>query len=98
WIGSGEAAAEAVWLELHGEVGATEFLGSEREAAEGVVLAIMRGNERGAEAALGDDTAMVVTQTPFYGESGGQAGDTGVIFSASGTELAVRHTIKKPGD
>ena len=98
WIGSGEAATEAVWLGLREEVGATEFLGYETETAEGVVLAIMRGNERVTEAALGDDVAVIVNQTPFYGESGGQAGDTGVIFSASGTELAVRDTIKKAGD
>src|SRR5438552_5136487 len=98
WIGSGEAATEAVWLELREEVGATEFLGYETETAEGVVQAIMRGNERVAKAALGDEVALIVNQTPFYGESGGQAGDTGVIFSASGTELAVRDTIKKAGD
>jgi alanyl-tRNA synthetase len=98
WIGSGEAATEAVWLGLREEVGATEFLGYETQTAEGVVLAIVRGNERVAEAALGDDIAIVVNQTPFYGESGGQAGDTGVIFSASGAELAVRDTIKKAGD
>ncbi len=98
WVGSGEAATEAVWLGLREEVGATEFLGYETETAEGVVLAIMRGNERVTEAALGDDVAVIVNQTPFYGESGGQAGDTGVIFSASGTELAVRDTIKKAGD
>src|SRR5467141_4016591 len=98
WIGSGEAATEAVWLGLREEVGATEFLGYETETAEGVVLAIMRGNERLAEAALGDEIAVIVNQTPFYGESGGQAGDTGGIFSASGTELAVRDTIKKAGD
>ncbi len=98
WVGSGEAATEAVWLELRDEVGATEFLGYETETAEGVVLAIMRGNERVAEATLGDDVAVIVNQTPFYGESGGQVGDTGVIFSASGTELAVRDTIKKAGD
>src|SRR6266478_5440089 len=98
WVGSGEAATEAVWLGLREEVGATEFLGYETETAKGVVLAIMRGNERVTEAALGDDVAVIVNQTPFYGESGGQAGDTGVIFSASGTELAVRDTIKKAGD
>jgi alanyl-tRNA synthetase len=98
WIGSGEAATEAVWLGLREEFGATEFLGYETETAEGVVLAIMRGDERVAKAALGDEVALVVNQTPFYGESGGQVGDTGVIFSASGTELAVRDTIRKAGD
>ncbi len=98
WIGSGEAATEAVWFVLREEIGATEFLGYETENAEGVVLAIMRNGERIAEAASGDDVAVVVNQTPFYANSGGQEGDTGVIFSASGVELAVRDTIKKAGD
>jgi len=98
WIGSGEAATEAVWFALREEVGATEFLGYETENAEGVVLAIMRNGERIAEAASGDDVAVVVNQTPFYANSGGQEGDTGAIFSASGVELAVRDTIKKAGD
>ena len=98
WIGSGEAATEAVWFVLREEIGATEFLGYETENAEGVVLAIMGNGERIAEAASGDDVAVVVNQTPFYANSGGQEGDTGVIFSASGVELAVRDTIKKAGD
>src|SRR6202011_3173121 len=89
---------ETIWLGLREEVVENEFLGYETETAEGVVLAIIQGNERVAEAALGDEIAVIVNQTPFYGESGGQAGDTGVIFSASGTELAVRDTIKKAGD
>jgi alanyl-tRNA synthetase len=98
WVGSGEAATEAVWFGLRDEVGATEFLGYETETAEGVVLAIMRGGERVAEAAAGDEIALIVNQTPFYAESGGQVGDTGVIFSASGAEIAVRDTVKKAGD
>jgi alanyl-tRNA synthetase len=98
WIGSGEAATETVWFTLREELGATEFLGYETESAEGVVLAIMRNGARVAEAALGDDVALIINQTPFYAESGGQVGDSGVIFSAGGTELAVRDTIKKAGD
>jgi alanyl-tRNA synthetase len=98
WVGSGEAATEAVWFALREEVGPTEFLGYETETAEGIVLAIMRGAERVAEAAAGDEVALIVNQTPFYAESGGQVGDTGAIFSASGAELAVRDTVKKAGD
>jgi alanyl-tRNA synthetase len=98
WIGSGEAATETVWFTLREELGATEFLGYETESAEGVVLAIMRNGARVAEAALGDDVALIINQTPFYAESGGQVGDSGIIFSAGGTELAVRDTIKKAGD
>jgi alanyl-tRNA synthetase len=98
WIGSGEAATEAVWFALRDEVGATEFLGYETESAEGVVLAMLRNGERVSEAATGEEIALIVNQTPFYAESGGQAGDTGAIFSASGAELAVRDTVKKAGD
>jgi alanyl-tRNA synthetase len=98
WVGSGETATEAVWFALREQVGATEFLGYETESAEGVVLAIMRSGVRVAEASLGDDVAVIVNQTPFYAESGGQVGDTGIAFSAGGVELAVRDTVKKAGD
>src|SRR5713226_8547992 len=98
WVGSGEAATEAVWFALREEIGATEFLGYETESAEGVVLAMMRNGDSVTEAAIGDEIAVIVNQTPFYAESGGQVGDTGAIFSASGAELAVRDTVKKAGD
>ncbi len=98
WIGSGEAATEAVWYGLREALGATEFLGYETENAEGVVLALLRNGERVAEAAAGEEFAVIVNQTPFYAESGGQMGDTGVIFSAQGAEMAVTDTVKKAGD
>jgi alanyl-tRNA synthetase len=98
WVGSGEAATEAVWLGLRDELGATEFLGYETESAEGVVAAILRHGTRVAAATAGEEVAVVVNQTPFYAESGGQMGDAGIIFSASGAEFAVRDTVKKAGD
>ena len=98
WVGSGEAATEAVWFALREEVGATEFLGYETETAEGVVLAITRSGERVSEATIGDEVGVIVNQTPFYAELGGQTGDTGVMFSAGGAELAVRDTVKKAGE
>ncbi|MBV8889256.1 MAG: alanine--tRNA ligase [Alphaproteobacteria bacterium] len=98
WVGSGEAATETVWYELRDEVGATEFLGYDTETAEGVILAIMRGGERVAEAAAGDAVGIIVNQTPFYAESGGQVGDTGAIFSPTGGEIAIRDTVKKAGE
>ncbi len=98
WVGSGEAATEAVWFALREEVGATEFLGYQTETAEGVVLAILRDGARAAEAAAGDEVAVVVNQTPFYAESGGQVGDTGAMFTSGGAELAVGDTVKKAGD
>ncbi len=103
WVGSGEAATEATWYALRDEVGASEFFGYETELAEGVVLAILRGpasetQQRVAEAGAGDEVGIVVNQTPFYAESGGQLGDTGAIFSAAGGELAVRDTVKRAGE
>jgi alanyl-tRNA synthetase len=98
WVGSGEAATEAVWFALREEIGATEFLGYETGTAEGVVLAILRNGERVAEAAAGDEVGVVLNQTPFYAESGGQVGDSGVMFSGAGAELVVRDTVKKAGD
>jgi alanyl-tRNA synthetase len=98
WVGSGETTTEAVWFALREEIGATEFLGYETEIAEGIVVAILRNGERVTEAAIGDEVGVVVNQTPFYAEAGGQVGDTGAIFSASGAELAVSDTVRKAGD
>ncbi len=98
WVGSGEAATGAVWFALREEVGPTEFLGYETESVEGVVLGILRGGERVETANAGDEVAIVVNQTPFYGESGGQQGDTGVMFSAAGGEFMVRDTLREAGD
>ena len=98
WVGSGEAATEAVWLGLRQDLGATEFLGYETENAAGVVRAILRDGVRVGEAVPGDELAVIVNQTPFYAESGGQMGDAGVMFSASGAELAVHDTVKKAGE
>jgi alanyl-tRNA synthetase len=98
WVGSGEAATGAAWFALREEIGPTEFLGYDTESAEGVILAILKGGERVAEARAGDEVAIVVNQTPFYGESGGQLGDTGAMFSAGGGEFAVRDTVKEAGD
>jgi len=98
WVGSGEAATDAVWFALHEEVGPTEFLGYETETAEGVILALLNGEERILEARSGDTVGVIVNQTPFYGESGGQVGDTGAIFSARGGEFAVADTLRKAGD
>ena len=97
WAGSGEAATETLWYELKDELGATEFFGYDTEVAEGKVTAIVKGGARVEQADLGDEVMVVVNQTPFYGESGGQVGDAGVIFSAEGTEVAVSDTQKKLG-
>jgi alanyl-tRNA synthetase len=94
WSGSGDKATEAVWFELKEKHGASEFLGYDTETAEGVVQAIVRDGKTIDGATAGDSVQIVVNQTPFYGESGGQMGDTGVIVSDH-ARLAVTDTQKK---
>jgi alanyl-tRNA synthetase len=97
WAGSGDAAAETVWFALREKAGATEFLGYETERAEGVVAALVRDGKEVAALKAGESGAVVLNQTPFYGESGGQVGDTG-LMSADGVRFRVTDTQKKVGD
>jgi alanyl-tRNA synthetase len=97
WAGSGEAATDAVWFGLREKLGATEFLGYDTEKAEGVVTALVRDGQEVAELKAGESGAVVLNQTPFYGESGGQVGDTGT-FAADGLLARVTETQKKAGD
>ncbi|TIL54450.1 alanine--tRNA ligase [Mesorhizobium sp.] len=94
WAGSGEAATETVWFPVREKNGATEFLGYETEQAEGLIQALVRDGKIVDSAANGDAVAVVVNQTPFYGESGGQVGDTGVI-SGEGFLIEISDTQKK---
>ncbi len=94
WAGSGEAATETVWFGLREKVGATEFLGYETEAAEGVVAALVKDGKEVTLLKQGESGAVVLNQTPFYGESGGQVGDTGVM-RADGVRFRVADTQKK---
>jgi alanyl-tRNA synthetase len=98
WAGSGEAADETVWFDVREKVGATEFLGYEVEQAEGKVVAILADGKEVQSLAQGQSGQVVVNQTPFYGESGGQMGDTGRIATATGGDIAVTDTQKKLGD
>jgi alanyl-tRNA synthetase len=98
WAGSGEAATEQVWFEIKQAVGATEFLGYSTEAAEGEILALVANGASVPSVAVGSDVAVMLNQTPFYGESGGQVGDTGVISGPDGLRIAVTDTQKKLGD
>ncbi len=97
WKGSGDAATEAVWFSLREKLGATEFLGYDTEAAEGVVAALVKDGKEVASLKAGESGEVVLNQTPFYGESGGQVGDTGTM-SADGVRLRVTDSQKKAGD
>ncbi|MBB6485226.1 alanine--tRNA ligase [Rhizobium lusitanum] len=94
WAGSGDKATETIWFELKEKLGATEFLGYDTETAEGVIQAIVKDGVAVDSASAGEKVQVIVNQTPFYGESGGQMGDTGVIASDHG-KLAVGDTQKK---
>ncbi|MGB3646496.1 MAG: alanine--tRNA ligase [Mesorhizobium sp.] len=94
WAGSGEAATETIWFALREKLGATEFLGYDTEKAEGVVLALVGDGKEVDAATAGDTVAVIVNQTPFYGESGGQMGDTGRL-SGDGFSIEVTDTQKK---
>jgi alanyl-tRNA synthetase len=97
WSGSGEAATETIWFALRETVGASEFLGYETESAEGVVAALVRDGQQVAELKLGESGAVVMNQTPFYAESGGQVGDSGEM-RRDGVRAIVTDTQKKAGE
>ncbi|MDP9808997.1 alanyl-tRNA synthetase [Rhizobium tibeticum] len=94
WAGSGDKATETIWFELKEKHGASEFLGYDTETAEGVVQALVKDGASVASASAGDKVQIVVNQTPFYGESGGQMGDTGVISSDT-AKIEITDTQKR---
>jgi alanyl-tRNA synthetase len=96
WAGSGEAATESIWFPLREKLGGTEFLGYETETAEGVVAALVKDGKEVDSLKAGDTAAIVLNQTPFYAESGGQVGDTGVM-TGEGVTFRVTETQKKAG-
>ncbi len=96
WAGAGGAADEAIWFQLREEHGATEFLGYETETAEGVVQAMLVDGEVTDEAGTGKSVSVILNQTPFYAESGGQMGDAGTLVT---TDAKVRiNDVKKKGE
>jgi alanyl-tRNA synthetase len=97
WAGSGEAATETVWFALRERLGATEFLGYATESAEGVASALVSGGVEVGSLAAGERGLLILNQTPFYGESGGQVGDVGVIIGPA-LRVRVLDTKKKLGD
>jgi len=97
WAGSGDAATESIWFPLREKLGPTEFLGYETETAEGVVSALVKDGTEVDSLKVGETGSIVMNQTPFYAESGGQVGDTGVL-TGEGAKFRVTDTQKKAGD
>src|SRR5476649_1490929 len=97
WSGSGDTASENIWFPLREKLGATEFLGYETETAEAVVGALVRDGKEVAGLKAGEAGTIVLNQTPFYAESGGQVGDTGMM-TGDGVKFRVTDTQKKAGD
>ncbi|RXF75497.1 alanine--tRNA ligase [Hansschlegelia zhihuaiae] len=97
WSGSGEAATETVWFSVRDRVGPTEFLGYAEEEAQAAVVAIVKDGAEVERLSTGESGLVVVNQTPFYGESGGQVGDHGAM-RGPGVSAAVTDVQKKLGD
>ncbi|SEM59601.1 alanyl-tRNA synthetase [Sphingomonas gellani] len=97
WKGSGAKASDELWFDLAEEAGSTEFTGYAADTGEAEVLALVRDGVRVERADAGDQVAIIVNQTPFYAESGGQVGDAGTISSDAGLSVAVRDTSKQLG-
>ena len=97
WKGSGDKLVEEKWFKVREQLEPTEFLGYEFEKAEGIVLKILKDNEFVETAKTGDEIEIITNQTPFYGESGGQVGDQGLI-QTSNCKIKINDTQKKVGD
>ena len=97
WKGSGDAAVDEIWFDIKDKVGATEFLGYEKIQSEGVILKLIKNNKEVDILKTGEKGMIVVNQTPFYGESGGQLGDIGKINSGNNS-FTVNDVQKKLGN
>lgn len=102
WAGSGDSTNDPLWFQLAEKHGSTEFMGYETEIAEALVLAILDAEtlKELAEANSGAEVLILTNQTPFYAESGGQQGDTGLIeglVDHSNLKVAVTNTLRKIG-
>jgi len=95
WAGSGEEATAGIWLDLAGRLGGTDFLGYEFDRAEGRLAAILVDGKEVDRIEAGAEADLIFNQTPFYGESGGQVGDTGLIRTSAGAEFEVTDTLKR---
>ncbi len=97
WKGSGDSSVDEIWYGIKDKLGPTEFLGYETNHAEGVVINLLKENKEVEELNNDDEGIIITNQTPFYGESGGQVGDTGTI-SSDKFSFEVNDVQKKLGD
>jgi alanyl-tRNA synthetase len=97
WTGSGEQADERFWFEALEQKGPTEFLGYETEQAQGQIVALGQKDQNKNELKQGEEGWIICNQTPFYGESGGQAGDCGLLKTGKNALFQVKSTFKKAG-
>ena len=97
WKGSGDTASDDLWYDLAEEIGSTEFTGYSRHESEGVVLALVKDGVRVDHAGRGETVTVILNQTPFYGESGGQVGDVGKLNALNGFDGEVQDTSKPLG-
>ncbi len=97
WKGSGAKASDDIWFDIADHVGATEFTGYTANVGEGQVVALIEDGEEIEAAEAGDEITIIANQTPFYGESGGQMGDAGVISTPDGLEVDISDTSKPLG-
>ena len=97
WKGSGDEAVENIWFGIKDKLEATEFLGYETDHAKGIILSLLKNNEEINELKENDEGMIIVNQTPFYGESGGQVGDTGEI-TGNDFKFEVTDVQKKLGN
>ena len=97
WAGSGDAGTSKIWFELFDKLGSTEFLGYANTTAEGKILTIVKDGKEVAELKNGEEGFIIVNQSPFYAESGGQTGDTGIMITPNGDTFSVADTKKQVG-
>jgi alanyl-tRNA synthetase len=97
WKGSGDSSVGKIWFDIKDRLGATDFLGYTSNKAEGVITSLLKDNKEVEKLDKGDDGIIITNQTPFYGESGGQVGDTGTIFNEN-FQFDVNDVQKKLGD
>jgi alanyl-tRNA synthetase len=97
WKGSGQQASSEIWFDIADELGGTEFTGYGADAGDGQIVALIKDGQRVDTAAAGEAVTILTNQTPFYGESGGQMGDSGHMSGDDGLSIIVEDTAKPLG-